>query len=118
MFNGIFEIMFNEYIHDLGNIYYKAREIAPFCNNLVKMPIFNWNTSEIFVLFKEVIVKEDSLFLKFSFFKTLNSFSFLINEKPLLKVKLSTVSKKEKTISDFSIFIILFDNLCIIYKNH
>ena len=40
--DGIWEIMSNEYIRDLGNVYYKKGEIVPFCNNLIQMAKLNW----------------------------------------------------------------------------
>ena len=40
--DGIWEIMSNEYIRDLGNTYYKKGQIVPFCNNLVEIAKLNW----------------------------------------------------------------------------
>ena len=40
--DGIWEIMSNEYISDLGNAYYKKGEIILFCNNLIQVAKLNW----------------------------------------------------------------------------
>jgi len=40
--DGIWGIISNEYVRDLGNIYYKKGQIIPFCNNLVEMALLNW----------------------------------------------------------------------------
>ena len=40
--DGIWEIISNEYVRDLGNIYYKKGQIIPFCNNLVEVALLNW----------------------------------------------------------------------------
>ena len=40
--DGIWEIMSNEYVRDLGNIYYKKGQIVPFCTNLIQMAMLFW----------------------------------------------------------------------------
>ena len=40
--DGIWEVMSNEYVRDLGNIYYKKGQIVPYCNQLTQMAILNW----------------------------------------------------------------------------
>lgn len=40
--DGIWEVLNNEYVRNLGNIYYKKGEIGPFCYNLVQVAMNNW----------------------------------------------------------------------------
>ena len=40
--DGIWEIMSNEYVRDLGNIYYKKGQIVPFCTDLIQMAMLFW----------------------------------------------------------------------------
>ena len=40
--DGIWEVLNNEYVRNLGNRYYKKGEIGPFCYNLVQVAMNNW----------------------------------------------------------------------------
>ena len=42
--DGIWEVLTNEYVRDLGNIYYKKGQVGPFCNNLVQIAMNNWKS--------------------------------------------------------------------------
>jgi serine/threonine protein phosphatase PrpC len=42
--DGIWEVLTNEYVRDLGNIYYKKGQVDHFCYDLVQIAMNNWKS--------------------------------------------------------------------------